>query len=122
MADIQHRKSYDYNRVQQWQHEWQLERDYHSISKRHRLDGWHTVLGTLDITMSNTSSLSLWGRAWQLLIIAANGDEYTLSSSSWDPEALRITFDILESVLPSPYWYADISVYNLNDATAQNIL
>jgi hypothetical protein len=68
------------------------------------------------------SSIPLWGRAWELVVYAANGDQYTLSQNSWEPEALRITFEVLESVLPSPYWFADIAVYNLNAPTAQNIL
>jgi hypothetical protein len=70
----------------------------------------------------STSTINLWGRAWQLVVIASNGDTYTLSQNTWEPEALRVTFDVLETVLPSPYWYADIAIYNLNDTTAQNIL
>ena len=72
--------------------------------------------------MSATSAIPLWGRAWKLSVKLASGDIQVLSQSSWDPEALRIVFDILESTLPSPFWYADVIVYNLNDPEMQNIL
>ena len=91
------------------------------------------------------SNIPLWGRAYKLTVkyasgpdtdsaapqnafeAAATGAAYTsetevISQNSWEPEALRITFDVLESTLPSPYWYADISVYNLNDPEIQNLL
>lgn len=70
----------------------------------------------------NSSAIPLWGRAWNLSVKLASGETQVLSQSSWDPEALRVTFDVLQSTLPSPFWYADISVYNLNDPEMQNLL
>ena len=70
----------------------------------------------------STSSIPLWGRAWTLTVKLASGESQVLSQSGWDPEALRVVFDVLESTLPSPYWYADVIVYNLNDPEMQNIL
>lgn len=72
--------------------------------------------------MSNTSTTPLWGRAWTLTVKLASGEVQTLSQSSWDPEALRVTFEVLETTLPSPFWFADVKVYNLNDPEMQNLL
>lgn len=70
----------------------------------------------------NTSVTPLWGRAWKLVVKLADGTQETLTQSSWDPEALRITFDVMQSTLPSPYWYALVRIYNLNDVEMQNLL
>lgn len=74
----------------------------------------------------STSAIPLYGRAWKLSVktVSAAGTPVTtvLSQQSWDPEALRVTFEILQSTLPSPFWFADITVYNLNDPTQQNLL
>lgn len=69
-----------------------------------------------------TSNIPLWGRAWKLTVKLADESVQVLSQSAWDPEALRIVFDVLQSTLPSPFWYADVSVYNLNSPTLQNLL
>jgi hypothetical protein len=77
--------------------------------------------------MSSVSTLPLWGRAWKLSVKVVTADpnspaEQVLSFGQWDPEALRVTFDILETTLPSPFWYADIAVWNCNKAEIQNLL
>jgi hypothetical protein len=76
--------------------------------------------------MTNASSgTPLWGQAWELAITCATegggAQTTTIGSSSWTPEPLRVTFDVLQSMNTDPLWYADISVYNLDDQTAQNI-
>jgi len=83
------------------------------------------------------SSINLWGRAWKLTVQIATPPapvgpfttpipqppkQVVLTQSSWDPEALRLVFDVLQSTLPSPYWFALIKIYNLNDETMQNLL
>jgi hypothetical protein len=71
------------------------------------------------------STYPLWGQAWELTVTAAtaSGSETTtISSSAWEPEALRITFDVLQAMNTAPLWYADISVYNLDSKSEQNIL
>lgn len=74
----------------------------------------------------STSAQPLWGQAWELTVQYAVSDgstqAYTLTTNTWEPEALRMTFEVVQSTLPSPWWYADIHVYNLNAETAQNIL
>lgn len=74
----------------------------------------------------STSNIPLWGQAWELTILyAAEGGTTTtttITSNSWDPEALRITFEVQQTMNKSPFWYADISVYNLNDPEIQNTL
>jgi hypothetical protein len=76
--------------------------------------------------VSSTSAINLWGRAWKLSVKTTvdPGSPVTevLSQDSWDPEALRMTFEVLQSTLPSPYWFADIAIYNLNDPTMQNLV
>jgi hypothetical protein len=72
----------------------------------------------------STSNMPLWGQAWQLVVKAntAGGTESTtISGVTWEPEPLRITFDIMQSMTEQP-WYGDISVYNLNDVSVQNLL
>lgn len=71
------------------------------------------------------STISLFGKAWELSVKTVTSDgesEEVLSQSSWDPEALRVTFDVLQTTLPSPYWYADVKVYNVNKTEIQNQL
>lgn len=73
----------------------------------------------------NVSNLDLFGQAWELTVKyqTENGtQEAVLSANGWEPEALRMTFDVLQSMLPSPWWYADIAIYNLDEPTTQNIL
>ena len=76
--------------------------------------------------MSNKSSTPFWGQAWELTImyVTAGGDTvpFTISSTAWDPEPLKITFEVLQSTIPSPFWYADIAVYNLNTETIDTIV
>lgn len=70
----------------------------------------------------STSSIPLWGRAWKLSVKLADNSVQVLSQSSWDPEALRVVFEVLETTLPSPYWFADVTVFNLNKPELQNLL
>ncbi len=84
-------------------------------------NAFRTSLGGTPVTTS-VSQIPLWGRAWKLSVKTADGNTEVLSQSSWDPEALRVTFDVLESTLPSPFWYALVKVYNLNDPEMQNLL
>ena len=72
------------------------------------------------------STTPYWGRAYTLIVYnTPDGSGIpgaTLSSSAWEPEALRITFDVHQSAIPSPWWFADISIYNCDDATIANAL
>lgn len=71
------------------------------------------------------SSIPLWGQAWELTVqyqTASGTASEVLTSNAWEPEALRMTFEVLQSMLPSPWWYADIVVYNLDTPEIQNIL
>lgn len=73
----------------------------------------------------STQTIPLFGRSYnlQLLIPNASGgsDLLTITDSVWEPEALRITFDVQTSWWSTP-WYADISIYNLNEAVTSQIL
>ena len=65
----------------------------------------------------------LFGRAWKLTVTTpANGSgeqtQTTVSSSAWDPEALRITFEVDLPAFAST-WYAKIEIYNLAPSLAQ---
>lgn len=73
----------------------------------------------------STSQIPLFGQAWELTVryqTEAGTQEETLTASAWEPEALRMTFEVLQSMLPSPWWYADISIFNLDTPEIQNIL
>jgi hypothetical protein len=74
----------------------------------------------------SSSTINLWGQAWELEIkyVASNGDAqiYTITRDKWEPESLRMTFDVWQRTVRSPYWSADITIFNLNDDSIQNIL
>ena len=72
--------------------------------------------------MSSSSSIPLFGQAWELTVQYASGPPYILTTNKWEPEALRMTFEVVQATIPSPWWYADINVYNLTAQDAQNIL
>jgi hypothetical protein len=80
--------------------------------------------------MMSTPSVSknpLFGRSWELTITTnpdASGNpqqSIVVSSSAWEPEALRITFEVNVTAYKS-LWFARISIYNMNAVTAQTIL
>ena len=71
--------------------------------------------------------MPLWGQAWSLDVTytpQGGGEPRTMSITcdQWQPEALRMTFEVLQAAYRSPIWYADISVYNLDSQTIQDIL
>lgn len=73
----------------------------------------------------NASTIPLFGQAWELTVQYASENGTTseiLTSNSWEPEALRMTFEVVQSMLPSPWWYADIVIYNLDTPEIQNTL
>jgi len=72
--------------------------------------------------VSSVSQIPLWGQAYELVVRYADKPPVTITSNSWEPDALRITFEVLRSTLPSPWWYADIDIYNLQLAEIQEIL
>jgi hypothetical protein len=68
------------------------------------------------------SSDPLWGRAYKVSVRTSIGQNIVLSQSGWEPEALRINFEVQESVLPSPFWFATVTVYNVDKSDLQNLL
>jgi hypothetical protein len=76
--------------------------------------------------VSTVSNIPLFGQAWELTVQYAVADGTTTSevvtSDTWEPEALRMTFEVVQSMLPSPWWFADIVIYNLDTPEIQNIL
>jgi hypothetical protein len=68
------------------------------------------------------SSDQLWGRAYKVSVLTSTGQNVLLSQSGWEPEALRITFEVQESTMPSPFWYAFVTLYNVNKSTFQQLL
>lgn len=74
----------------------------------------------------STSQIPMFGRAWELAVntnpdASGNSQNIVVSSSSWEPEALRITFEVNMAAYKS-LWFAKICIYNMNAATAQKIL
>ena len=74
----------------------------------------------------STSNIPLWGQAWQLVVTSTTpggtSTSTTIEGITWEPEPLRITFDVMQAMNTQPLWYADISIYNLTDTTVQNLL
>ena len=68
------------------------------------------------------SSTPLWGQAWELTVMYGAAPPIVITSNSWEPNALRMTFEVLQTTLPSPWWFADIKIYNLNSEALQNTL
>lgn len=67
-----------------------------------------------------------FGRAWRLEIETAPdstgaSQKITAFSDSWTPETLSLIFDTYQTTAAG-FWYADISIYNLNAPTEQLIL
>lgn len=75
---------------------------------------------------SPTSRIPFFGQAWELIVRYQTADGTTryetITTDAWQPEALHITFDVLQSTLPSPFWYADIIIYNLTATEVQEIV
>lgn len=78
------------------------------------------------------TNIKNWGRAWKLTVTGipfnAQGEQQVIvaGTDAWTPEALRITFEVRQSLSPigqiGGFWFADISIYNLNQRTTQIIL
>ncbi len=71
--------------------------------------------------MSTQSTIPLFGRRYDLTVTTQAGDSIVVSSDSWDPEALRITFDIQLTGYQA-MWTAFISVYNASPALIQTVI
>ena len=75
--------------------------------------------------MSTASNIPLFGRKWDLQVLTdpTQGNQSTLleiSASDWEPEALKIQFEVVQQI--SDAWYAEIAIYNLNVATEQALI
>lgn len=72
------------------------------------------------------STIPFFGQAWELVVgynTASGSPTYeTISTDSWDPEALRIVFEVQNATIQSPWWYADIIIYNLNTEAIQSLI
>jgi hypothetical protein len=63
----------------------------------------------------------LWGRAYSLTIQTTQGDTISLSSDTFEPEALRFTFEI-ETAAMVDLWTCTIKIFNLNYSTASIVI
>ena len=75
------------------------------------------------MSASTQSTIPLWGQAWKLDVtyaIEGGSKVVTVGSSEWEPESLRVTFEVLQARNTDPFWYADISIYNMTTQDAQN--
>lgn len=63
-----------------------------------------------------------FGRKYQVQVQLPDSDNVlTVTDSSFEPEALRATFDIYTPALQA-WWYADIDLYNLDQVTTTQLL
>lgn len=72
-------------------------------------------------TSAPVSTAPLFGRKWDLTITTQSGDQIEVSSSAWEPEALRVSFDI-QQVAYASLWFAEISIWNLSSSTANIVV
>lgn len=74
---------------------------------------------------TSLAQLPVYGRKYQVDVTVPQSDGsskvLTAASDSFEPEALRVTFDIYQPAF-QVYWYADIVLYNLNQETTQQLL
>lgn len=68
----------------------------------------------------------LFGRSYSLKVLLPqdeNGEQtvLTLSDNNFEPEALRITFNI-QTIFRSTAWFAEINIYNLDQNTTKQII
>jgi hypothetical protein len=68
-----------------------------------------------------SATVPYFGKAWKLTVTPqATGEEWTVSASQWEPEALRCTFRI-EQLPLARWWTADIVITNFLPALAPTI-
>ncbi len=68
----------------------------------------------------STSQQPLFGRAWSLSITTAS-KVITVSCSAWEPESLRIRFEV-SLAAHVDRWYARIEIYNATSELMQEVL
>lgn len=68
--------------------------------------------------MALQSSIPLFGRAWSIQITNQAGFVTSFTSSAWDPETLRCTFEISTHCF-HPCWTAQVKIWNLSKATSE---
>lgn len=83
-------------------------------------------MGLAPTPSSNLAQLPLYGRKYLLLVkfppdAAGNQTVLKISDSSFEPEALRVTFDVYTPAWQN-FWYADISIYNLDESKTLQLL
>ena len=69
----------------------------------------------------------LFGRKYQITISIPNEDGASqqvlnVADSSFEPEALRATFEIYTPAIQAAFWYAEVCLYNLDQQTTDKIL
>lgn len=76
-------------------------------------------------TSNAVSQTPLFGRAWEFVVNLPNGgDSVTVTSSAWEPEALRMTFavDIKGIGSGTSFWFARVELYNLSPVLSAQLL
>lgn len=76
------------------------------------------------MTDNPVSKIPQFGRRYEVAVLTGKGDDQTqltVSSSDWEPEALRVTFEV-EQVNFQAFWFAEVAIYNMNSPTEQNVL
>ncbi|HXS98709.1 MAG TPA: hypothetical protein VN736_29130 [Candidatus Limnocylindrales bacterium] len=68
--------------------------------------------------MTQPQALPFFGRAWQVSVDTSDGTFAVSSADDADP--LRVCFTV-EKYMLLAYWKADISIYNMNQSTAQTV-
>lgn len=73
----------------------------------------------------STTPIPVFGRKYKVDVLVPQSDgsttTITVSSDTFEPEALRVTFDVYQRAFQER-WFAEICIYNLDQATTQMLL
>ena len=64
---------------------------------------------------------SLYGRKYSIQVVLDDGSALEISNSEFEPEALRVVFDIKKTGYKA-WWYGDVTIFNLKEETQDAIL
>jgi hypothetical protein len=78
------------------------------------------------VSTSVASAIPYWGQSYSLSVQYAGQGGTTstqvVTASSFEPEALRMTFRVTKAGVNAPFWFAEISLYNPTTSAIQNAL
>lgn len=80
-----------------------------------------TAAQVQDSSNSATSTIPLFGRRYNIVIQGVPGGDITVASDTFEPEQLRVTFDVYQAAY-QVFWWAEVDIYNLSEETNSAIM